>query len=175
MKIFVGCGSSEDINKDYFDGCELLLNRLLKKNDLVYGAYNNGIMNIAYKCAKKNGNKIIGVAPRVYESDLNELDINEKILVDNILQRTYKLIKMSDAIIFLPGGIGTINEMFASIDMKRSGEIDKPIIIFNYNHYYDYLIDFLNKLFKEKFSEESIKNCYKVASSIYEVLDYFDC
>ena len=170
MKLFIGCGSSDDIPDYYFNECELLLNKLLLNNDLIYGAYNKGIMNIAYNVAKKNNRYIIGIAPKQYENDLNLLNIDEKILVDNIEQRTHELITRSDAIIFLPGGLGTINEIFSAIDSKRSGEFDKTIIIYNINHYYDKLIEFLERLYNDRFSELDDKESYYVTNNCDKVL-----
>ena len=170
MKLFIGSGSSDDVPEIYFKDCEELLDMLLKGNDLIYGAYNKGIMNLCVKSAKKNNSKIIGVAPKVYEDDLKELDIDEKISVNNIEERTSKMINMADAIIFFPGGIGTLNEIFSSIDSKRCGEFNKPIIFYNSNHYYDKLFDFLERLYNEKFSPLADKNTYIVTDNKEEVL-----
>ena len=128
MKVFIGCASSDEIPDIYFEESKKTINYLLKNNDLLFGAYDKGLMNLCKDTALNNRNKVIGVSPKIYENDLNTANYNEKILVDGILDRTKKLIKDSDIIVFLPGGIGTINELFASIDMKRSGEINKPII-----------------------------------------------
>lgn len=170
MKLFIACASSDDVPSIYYEESKKLLNIILKDNELVYGAYNKGIMDIAYNIAHENGNKITGIAPKEYESDLLNLDINEKILVDSIPSRTNKLIQMSDAIIALPGGIGTINELICAIDMKRSNVIDKPIIIFNINHYYDKLFEFLDRLYNEKFTDKKVSKTYNIANSIDEVM-----
>ena len=169
MKLFIGCASSDEIPDVYFKESKKVISKLLKNNDLLFGAYDKGIMNMCYREAKLNLNKVIGVAPKVYESDLNKSNYDEKVLVNDILDRTKYLIKKSDAIIFLPGGIGTINELFASIDMKRSGEIDKPIIIYNINHYYDKLLDFLEVLYNEKFTTSEVKKLYQVSYDLEDI------
>lgn len=174
MKLFIGCASSNDIPSKYLDDSKKLLSVLLKDNDLIYGAYNKGIMGIAYDEAKRNGNKVIGYAPRVYEDDVKELDLDETVFVDNILERTNSLIKDSDAIIFLPGGIGTFNEIFASIDSKRCNEHNKPIVFYNSNHYFDKLFEFLEKQYDEKFSPSDIKKTYHITDKIDEVIKYIN-
>ena len=172
MKLFIGCASSNDIDNCYVDDCKKLIEKLLTNNTLIYGAYNEGLMGECFNTAKKNNNKVIGVCPKTYEEDSKKLNCDEIIITDNIIDRTKTLLNICDAIILLPGGIGTINELFSSIDSKRSGELNKKIVIFNSNHYYDKLLEFLDKLYAEKFSDKSIKDCYLVTDNIDEVLNY---
>ena len=171
MKLFIGCASSEDIPEYYYKDCEELLEKILVNNDLIYGAYNKGIMNIAYKIAKKNNRHITGITPREYTDDVSKIDMDETIIVNNIEERTYELLVRSDMIIFLPGGIGTINEIFSAIDMKRCGELDKPIIIYNSNHYFDKLLVFLDKLYGDKFSPINDSKCYKVCNNLNDIIN----
>ena len=174
MKLFIGCGSSDDVPSIYLEESRELLKLLLKDNELLYGAYNQGIMGIAYEVAKENGCKITGYAPKEYKDELEKLDIDEKIVVENIEHRTNELVTKSDAIIFLPGGIGTMNEIFSAIDVKRCGELDKPIIIYNIDHYYDKLIDFLEKLYNENFSPINVKDTYYITDRKENVLKYLN-
>ena len=160
MKLFIGCASSDEIPDVYFKESKKVISKLLKNNDLLFGAYDKGIMNMCYSEAKLNLNKVIGVAPKVYESDLNKSNFDEKVLVNDILDRTKYLIKKSDAIIFLPGGIGTINELFASIDLYFQ---------YNINHYYDKLLDFLEVLYNEKFTTSEVKKLYQVSYDLEDI------
>ena len=172
MKLFIGCSSSNDIDKKYIDDCNVYLTELMRENDLVYGAYNEGLMGLSYEIAKSNNRKIIGIAPKVFESDLINLGCDEKIVTEDILERTSMLIKNCDALIFLPGGIGTILELLAAIDMKRNGEFDKPIIIYNSYNFFGELFIFLNKIYVEKFSSINVSECYYFASDAYDTLSY---
>ncbi len=174
MKLFIGCSSSDEIDKKYMDDCINYLHHLLKNNDLVFGAYDKGLMKVCYDLAKKYNNKIIGIAPKTYQDDLKRLNCDKSIVTDSIINRTKELINECDAIIFLPGGIGTINEMFSSIDSARSLEINKPIIIYNSCNYYDKLFDFLDKLYLEKFSSDEIKKYYHVSNSIEDTLSFLN-
>lgn len=172
MKLFIGCSSSSDIDNKYMKDCNIYLSELLKENDLVYGAYNEGLMGLSYEIAKENNRKIIGIAPKVFESDLVDLDCDKKIITGDILGRTGSLIKAADALIFLPGGIGTILELMAAIDMKRNCEFDKPIIIYNSYYFFDELVSFLNKIYDEKFSNGNVRDCYYFASDAKDTLNY---
>ena len=84
------------------------------------------------------------------------------------------MIDLCDAIVFLPGGLGTINEIFSAIDSKRCGEFNKPIVFYNYNHYYDKLFEFLDVLYSEKFSEIEDKKTYYVTDKIDELIKYLN-
>ncbi|MBR3198432.1 MAG: LOG family protein [Bacilli bacterium] len=170
MKIFVGCSSSNDIDKKYKEVCEKYLEELLKENDLVFGAYKQGLMEMAYNIALKNKRHITGICPKVYAKYVEELVLNKKIITNTINERTSKLIEESECIIFLPGGTGTMQELFTAVETKRGEEIDKPIIIYNCHNYFDETLKQLDKIYNEKFSE--YKDCYHVSESIEDTLNY---
>lgn len=175
MKLFIGCASSKDIPEKYFKDCENYLKTLFKEdNDLIFGAYNKGIMGLSYDIACANKRKITGICPEVYKNDLKALELDTEGLTDTISERTMKLINDSDAIIFLPGGIGTMQELFTAIECKRSNEFDKPIIIYNSNNYYDKIFSALDKIYNEKFTDRKVSKCYHISNSIEDTLDYLN-
>ena len=174
MKLFIGCSASKDILKEYFEECSKFLNILMKENDLVFGACKSGLMELVYDITKKNNNKVIGICPDVYKHDFNILECDSEIITKNISERTNSLIKESDALIFLPGGIGTINELFTAIELKRCHEYDKPIVIYNLNGFYDDLLSFLEKLYNEKFARIIDKELYLVSDEIDVILNYIN-
>ncbi len=172
MKIFIGCSSSNEINKKYILNSKDYVNELLIDNDLVFGASNSGLMGMSYKTALKNKNQVTGICPKAYKNDLNNLNCTYEILTNSISDRTTELINKSDAIVFLPGGIGTIYELFTVIECKRSGEFDKPIVIYNSCGYFDKLFEFLDYLYNEKFTDEKVKECYYISNSAKDTLKY---
>ena len=174
MKIFIGCGSSNEIPSQYFSDCKVLIDTLLKSNDLVYGGYNEGLMGICYNTAKENNNKIYGKCITKDKEYLDNINCDYKEVYHTIFDRTKSLLYESDAIVILPGGIGTINELISSIDSKRSDLLNKPILIYNSNHYYDDLLKFLDKLYSEKFTNNSVKNCYHVSNDIKDAINYLN-
>ena len=174
MKIFVCCSANNTIKDEYLNDCQNALKYVLQDNDLVFGAYNKGLMSVCYDIANYNNRSVSGVCPKVYENDFKELKCDNKIITDDIIDRTKKLINISDAIIILPGGFGTLNELITSIDSKRCEEINKPIIIYNSYGYYDKLFEFFDKIYKEKFSEYNIKDCYHISNSIEDTINYLN-
>jgi uncharacterized protein (TIGR00730 family) len=175
MKIFIGCSSSDEIDRNYLIESEKYLEKIFAEdNDLVFGACNKGIMGSAYKAAIKNKRQVISLCTKAYQDDLNMLNSNESLITNSIMERTEKLLNICDAIVFLPGGVGTMCELFSAIDSKRTKEFDKPIIIYNINNYFDDAINMLNKIYKEKFSDESIRDCYHISTSYEDTIDYLN-
>lgn len=171
MRLFVGCSSSDYIDNRYIDDCRKLLEVLLDKCDLVFGASDTGLMGYSYEIAKKNGRKVIGACPKIYRDDFKKLECDIEIVTDTVNERTNALIKNCDAMIFLPGGVGTIYELFSCIESKRSHEYDKPIIIYNSYGYFDDIFKAVNKAYFENFSDSRLKSLYSIVSSYQEVLE----
>lgn len=170
MKIFIGCSASKDIDKSYYDLCKPLVEEVLKENDLVFGACHSGLMALTYDIAKSYRQKVIAICPERYIDDLKEMDCDEEIITKKVNERTDALIENSDILLFLPGGIGTTYELLTAIEAKRCHDFDKPIIIYNPNHFYDHLIDFFEKLYEEKIAYEKDKKIYTIVDSKEEVL-----
>ena len=141
MRGFVGWSASDYIPKKYFDDCRLFLDELFKNQyDLVYGACNEGIMGLSYNIASNYNREILGIYPDCYKDKSENIRCN-KIFRETISDRTNELFKESDVLLFLPGGIGTIYELFCAIEYKRALEFNKPIIIYNSCGYFDKMLD----------------------------------
>lgn len=174
MKIFVGASSSENIPLEYKDDCGKLLEILLKDNDLVFGAYNKGLMGISYEIAKKNKRLVTGICPEAYKSGLNLLECDNAEITNSILDSTMKIYKNSDVIVLLPGGFGSIYEFFTANYCKICNEIDVPIILYNSCGYYDKLISFIEDICGQKFVKETEMDKYVIANNADEVILYLN-
>ena len=172
MKIFIGCSASDDLPKEYLTDCENYVSELLKNNDLLFGASNHGLMGLSYNLALKSKREIIGICPKVYKDNFKTLNCNKEILTNSISERTENLIKESDALIFLPGGVGTIYEFFTALESKRANEFDKPIILYNSCNYYDKLLSLFDTIYEERFNSKTLMNLYHVSNSIEDTLEY---
>ena len=159
MKVFVGCSSSDKIDEKYLKDNKELLDLVLKDNDLVFGACNNGIMGLAYNSAISHKRQVIGICPEAYKDDFKSLNCTKEIVTNSVSERTNKLIEESDILLFLPGGIGTYFELFSAIEGKRCNEFDKPIILFNSNGFFDKFKEMLVENYENGFLKESdLKN-----------------
>ena len=172
MNIAVCCSSSNDIDKKYLESSKLLLNQIFKQdNNLVFGAMNSGIMGVAYRVAKQYNRSVVGIAPETYKDDFKKLECDTEILTKNVNDRTSELISNSDMLLFLPGGIGTLYELITAIEMKRSKEFDKPIVIYNETGFFNELLTMLDKVYAKNFTGQDVSLSYNIASDDKTVID----
>lgn len=174
MKLFIGCSSSDNIPEEYFNDCKNFLEQLLEGNDLVFGVCNSGLMGLAYTTTLRGKGKITGICPEAYKDDFKELNCDKEITTKSVSERTDSLISASDALIFLPGGLGTIYELFTSIESKRCHEFNKPIVIYNSNGYFDKLLEFMDGIYGENFSDKNDRRNYLVTDSASSALHYIN-
>jgi len=177
--LFVGCSSSDNIPDKYMrDSIEYLeeVFRFAKEFNLVFGAAKSGIMGNALYAARICDKNVMGICPEAYQSDIPDLkEYYHKvncILTKTVGERTEALFLHSDALLFLPGGIGTIYELFTAIEYKRNGELNKPIVIYNSNNYFDGLFAFLDKMYNESFTNRSVSDCYHISYSAKDTVEY---
>ena len=117
------------------------------------------------------GGKITGVIPRfMCDVEWNHTGLTELILVDTMHERKEKMAMMADAIVALPGGCGTLEELLEVITWKRLGIFTKPIVILNTEGYFDALIEMLNRAVDEHFMREEHRKMWAVVNEPEEVL-----
>ncbi len=172
MRIFIGSSSNENISSDYLEDCRKLLEVVLKDNDLVFGANKNSLMGLCYDIAKQNNRKVTGICPEVYKDSLKDLECDKEVITYSIIDSTMKIYQNSDAVIFLPGGLGTMFEFFTANYCKICKEFDKPVIVYNSLVYYDKLISFIEDSYEKGFIREKDRNHFVVANTPEEVMKY---
>lgn len=174
MRLFIGASSNEALPKKYVDDCTKLIEIVLKDNDLVFGAYNKGLMGVCYNTAKANNKKVVGLCPEFYRESMNDLECDVEEITTTMLDSTLKIYKNSDVLLFLPGSYGCLYEMFTANYSKICEEIDLPIIIYNSCGFYDKLLEFINDLYDNQLIKEHEKNKYVVFNTIDEVVNYIN-
>lgn len=172
MLISVFCSSSNDIADEYKKSAFELGQELIKKgHTLVYGGATGGLMDAVAAGAKAENGEIIGIIPKAILANgrLSKLP-TELIETDNMSSRKEKMLSISDAFVVLPGSYGTLDEMFAVVASGIVGEHNKPLVCFNQNHFYDFLIQHLEK--SQLMCKTSGRNNYEVkfSSSLEETL-----
>ena len=130
---------------------------LAKKNiTLIYGGGNVGIMGIIADEVMTNGGKVIGVIPQVLvEWERQHTGISELFIVDDMHTRKKKMYDLCDAAIILPGGFGTLDELFEMVTWNQLSIHDKLIFILNSGGFYDHLIAHIGKMQEENFLYEA--------------------
>jgi len=172
MKVFVGCSSRENIDLTYMENTNALAEYLSSEQyDLVCGG-TDGLMGVLVNTFKKNQREINLIGVKGYFSV--ELNAGNITIYDTISERKSALIKMVDLIIFLPGGLGTLDELFTAIESKRAKEHNLPIIIININRYYDNLVKQLDTMYQERFASSLDSKYYFVANDLKEAIQYIE-
>lgn len=175
MRIFIACSSSNEIDKKYIDDCKILLEELFSKgNDMAFGASSKGLMKVAYDTCKSYNRDVIGICPEAYKEDLKNLNCSKGLITKSLVESTNHILENSDAILVLPGGFGSVYELFMSLETKRAKEHNKPIVIFNSYGYYDELINFMLSTFTSKFMNDTYREYYYVANNIDDVIKYLN-
>lgn len=146
--IAVFCGSSSGNNENYKKQAVRLGQMLAKKNiDLVYGGAKVGLMGAIAEGALNNGGKVIGVLPTFLKSkEIAHSELTELILVESMHERKTLMHEMSDGVIALPGGFGTMEELFEMLTWSQLGLHKKPIGMLNIDGFYNALISLLDNM-----------------------------
>src|SRR3954462_563328 len=149
--ITVFCGSSFGTEEIYKEQAVLLGQTLAKQNiKLIYGGANVGLMGAVADGVLNAGGEAIGVLPNFLRSkEIAHLGLTELILVESMHERKTKMSDLCEGVIALPGGFGTLEELFEMLTWAQLGLHKKPIAILNTNGFYDSLIE-LTKTMVEK-------------------------
>ena len=151
--IQVFCGSSMGNNPLYTQAAADLGNFLADRSiDLVYGAGNVGLMGVLAETVLEKGGNVIGVIPHfLMEKEVGHTGITELILVDSMHIRKVKMYERSEGTIVLPGGFGTLDELFEMLTLVQLGQQKHPIGILNVGGYFDLLLAQLDHMVQEQF------------------------
>ena len=171
MKICVFCSANQQIDPEFFTMTEELGAWAAKNgHSIVYGGVNQGLMECLGKAAKEAGGRTIGIIPMVVEKSGRMSDyVDIEIPCDNLTDRKQLMMDQSDVFIALPGGIGTMDEVFTVAASATIGYHDKPIILYNMKGFWNPLIDFLDDLKAKGMIRGNWRDIIKTADSIEEI------
>ena len=171
--VCVYSASSTKIAPVYFAMAEEL-GRLLAINDinLINGAGSIGLMAATSNAALEAGGTVIGVIPRfMVEQGWHHNGLTQLIETETMHERKQLMADLSDGVIALPGGCGTMEELMEIITWKQLGLYLKPIVILNIDGFYDPLLEMLQRAIEKNFMREEHKNIWQVATSPQEAID----
>lgn len=172
-KICVYCGSSNGKNPAYKDVARQLgLEFAKRKLSLVYGGAGIGLMGAIADAVLEQGGEVIGVIPQVLvDKEVAHKRLTELKIVDSMHARKALMADLADGFIALPGGLGTLEELFEILTWAQLGLHQKPCALFNVEHYYDALIAFLNNTVEEQFVKNSHRSMLLVGDSPSAIID----
>jgi uncharacterized protein (TIGR00730 family) len=174
MTICVFASSSSRINAEYATAASNLGLLLAKAGmNVVYGGGGIGLMGKLADSVLENGGTITGVIPSFMKDEgWDHADVNEMIITADMGERKKRMFAMADAIVALPGGVGTLEELTEAMTLKQLGLYKGPIILLNTLNFYKSLIDFLAHMVAGHFLRYEHKGMWEIADTPEEVMDY---
>lgn len=171
--ICVYCASSNKAAEVYGETAYKLGALLAKEGiTVITGAGSIGLMRMVEDGALDNGGRAIGIIPQfMVEQGWHHTGLTELRITESMHERKQTMVDLSDAVIALPGGCGTIEELSEIITWKQLGLYFNPIVILNINGYYDHFIAQLGKAIEERFMGEIHGKIWSVASTPEEALE----
>lgn len=179
MNKYVVCvygAASDKISQKYKKSVELLGYELGKSGySLVFGAGSTGLMGAVANGFKRSKADILGVAPHfMREFEPIYADCTQTIYTDSMSERKSVMEFSANAFIIVPGGIGTMDEFFQILTLKQLKRHNKPIVLFNYNGFYNSLINLIDEYIKKGFIGEKVRDCFVVCDDTEEVINYLN-
>ncbi len=147
QRVCVYCGSSEGNEGIFRDAAAELGERLAASGiGIVYGGASIGLMGALADAALARGGEVIGVIPEtLMHAEVGHLGLSERHVVTSMHERKALMASLADGFIAMPGGLGTLEELFEMLTWGQLGFHDKPIVALNTAGYYDSLLDFLDQ------------------------------
>jgi uncharacterized protein (TIGR00730 family) len=175
-RITVFCGSSFGTEKQYEEQAYLLGKTLAERNiGLVYGGANVGLMGAVADGAIENNGEVIGVLPHFLQNkEIAHEGLTELILVETMHERKTKMNDLTDGVITLPGGFGTLEEFFEMLTWAQLGLHQKPIGILNVNGFYNELLALMDTMVKKGFLKAINRNMLLTSENIDDLLNQME-
>jgi uncharacterized protein (TIGR00730 family) len=172
MTVCIFASSSSRIDKQYAIaaahlGTLLATNRM----DIVYGGGGIGLMGTVADAAMENGGRVTGVIPSFMKAEgWGHHSVSEMIVTNDMSERKNKMFALASAVVALPGGVGTLEELTEAITLKQLSLFDGPIIILNTMGFYENLIEFLETMVQGHFLRSEHKGIWEVVNTPEEVI-----
>ena len=170
------CSSSNNLDQKFLNLAEeigIFLGQ--KKISIIYGGGNTGLMGKVSNVALKQGAKVIGIIPDFLKKGENiNYNISQTIIVQTMSERKKILFEKGDAFLILPGGSGTIEEATEVISWKILGLHNKPIIIFNFQNYWQSLFDIYENAKKLNFGNRNLQSISINVKTLSEFKSFFN-
>ena len=165
--VCVYCASSARSPGIYLEAASRLGRTLAQAGmQIVYGGSSLGSMGRMAEAALAAGGKVVGVLPRFMdELEWGHGNLTELRLVDDMHERKRTMLELADAGVALPGGCGTLEELFEAITWKRLGLFFGPVVLVNVNGFYDPCVALLNRAVDERFMDEKHRAMWSVVAA----------
>jgi uncharacterized protein (TIGR00730 family) len=176
LSICVFCGSSPG-SKPLYAETARTLGRLIgtRGHSLVFGGGSVGLMGETASAVAENGGTVIGILPRFLRQVEPPLkSIEELIITPDMQQRKARMLSLADAFVVLPGGLGTLDEIFEVLSTAQLKVHAKPIVLVNIAGHFDILLTLLAHVVQDGFARPEITTHFKIVTTAEEALDHIE-
>ena len=172
MQVCVYCASSAQIHPDYFAATEELAKSFVEHDfSVVFGGGSSGLMGKLADAVLEAGGNIKGIMPQfMNEVEWGHRGVSDFVYTQTMHERKAKFLEGTDALVALPGGSGTYEELFEAITLKKLGQFTKPIIILNTRGYYEPFRQLMERAVEERFMAEDQQHIWTIVDHPHEVV-----
>ncbi|NBR14314.1 MAG: TIGR00730 family Rossman fold protein [Crocinitomicaceae bacterium] len=172
MQVCVYCASSGKIHPEYFKATARMAKDFVKNDvSVVFGGGSSGLMGQLADAVLEEGGKIKGIMPQfMNEVEWGHRGVSDFIYTQTMHERKSKFLEGTDALVALPGGTGTYEELFEAITLKKLGQFTKPIIILNTRGYYEPFRLLMEHTIREQFMADDHQDIWQIVNEPEEVL-----
>ena len=176
MRVTVYTSSSDAVDERFRHAALELAGRLADRGDeLIYGGTAIGVMGVLAEAMRAAGGHVTGVLPQLMaDRGLADTDCDELVVTDDMAGRKQQMIGRADAFVALPGGFGTLEELFEVLTLKQLGYHSKPIVLADVDGFYQPLLGVFESLFASGFASREYAGLYRVAADVDAVVTTLD-
>lgn len=175
-RICVFCGSNPGNDPAYLEAAQTLGAAIVTRGyELVYGGAEVGLMGAVADAALEAGGRVVGVMPKaLVDKEIGHKNLSEQHIVSSMHERKALMADLSDGFIALPGGVGTLEEIFEIWTWAQLGHHDKPLAFMNVLGFYDPLCAFLDHQSSEGFVRKGHRDMAIFSKNAEEILQAFE-
>jgi uncharacterized protein (TIGR00730 family) len=173
MQVCVYCASSGQIHSDYFEATAKMAKNFAENGvSVVFGGGSSGLMGQLADSILEAGGTIKGIMPEfMNEVEWGHRGVSDFIYTQTMHERKSKFLEGTDALVALPGGTGTYEELFEAITLKKLGQFTKPIILLNTREYFEPFRQLMDHAIREKFMAVDHQEIWQIVNEPKEVLE----
>ena len=172
MQVCVYCASSGHIHPDYFKATSQLAHLLVENEvKVVFGGGSSGLMGQLADSVLAAGGQIKGIMPQfMNEVEWGHKGVSDFVYTQTMHERKAKFLEGTDALIALPGGPGTFEELFEAITLKKLAQFTKPIVLLNTRGYFHLFNLLMQKAVEDRFMPDELNHLYTIVDTPEEVV-----
>lgn len=142
---------------------------------LIYGGCAVGLMDVLANATRDAGGRVVGIVPQsMHERGIADTRADELIITPGMRERKAAMESHADAFLVLPGGFGTLEELFEIVTLKQLQYHAKPVVLINVAGFYDPLVELFEHIYRAGFAKEVYRQLYHIAPGVEEAFAYLD-